>query len=118
MRTSLPAVAALLALSTQLASGSAAAQTYVGTWGAGAAQCQLDQSRQGAPMVMRRNRYDQHETHCTFVNIRKSGDATWRVRARCTVEGDRQMHTFTMTVSNSTMTIRERRGARTLVRCR
>jgi hypothetical protein len=40
------------------------------------------------------------------------------VRARCTVEGDRQMHTFTMSVTDAVMTVREGRAARTLVRCR
>jgi hypothetical protein len=115
MRTPLASVA-FIALSAPFTG--AAAQTYIGIWGVSPAQCVVDQSRQDAPMIMRRNRYDQHETHCTFVNIRKSGDTTWRVRARCTVEGDRQMHTFTMSVTDAVMTVREGRAARTLVRCR
>lgn len=95
----------------------AVAQAYVGKWGANPVQCLVDQSLQGAPMIVRRNRSDQHETHCRFASIRKTGKASWRVRARCSIEGNRQMHTFTMSVQDNFMTVRDGRGARNFVRC-
>ena len=95
----------------------ASAQAYVGTWAASPAQCQIDQSRQNAPLIIRPRRYDQHETHCVFTSWRKSGAATWRMRARCTVEGSRQTHTFSLAVEGRTLTLRDRYGARKLIRC-
>jgi hypothetical protein len=90
---------------------------YVGTWASQPAQCNADQSDQEkAPLIMRRDGYDQHETHCTFSNIRaKSG--TWTVRAACSVEGDKQTHTLTLSVSNNRLTMRDQ-GSRVLQRCR
>ena len=93
MRLRSAVIGIFIAAMMPLGAGTAHAQSYVGTWGANPVQCLVNQGLQGAPMIVRRNRYDQHETHCTFVNIRKSGRESWRVRARCTVEGDRQMHT-------------------------
>mgnify|MGYP001032761415 FL=1 len=117
MRTQLAFGAALVVASLFLGTGSASAQAYVGTWGANAVQCVIDQSLQGAPMIVRRNGYDQHETHCRFASLRKTGRASWRVRARCSVEGNRQTHTFTMSVQDNYMTMRDGRGARNFVRC-
>jgi len=108
---------ALVAAAMAFGTTDASAQAYVGTWGANPVQCLIDQSLQAAPMVVRRNRYDQHETHCTFASIRKTGRSSWQVRARCAVEGDRQSHTFTMSVQGNFMTVRDRRGSRNLVRC-
>jgi hypothetical protein len=99
------------------ASSSASATTYVGTWAANAAQCGVDQSRQNAPLVIGRGRYDQHETHCTFTSLRKSGASTWRMRARCTVAGNRQTHTFSLAVDGDALAMRDRYGVRKLVRC-
>lgn len=108
---------ASIGIVTALGTTAASAQSYVGTWAANPVQCAIDQSLQGAPMIVRRNGYDQHEAHCRFTNIRKSGAASWRVRARCTVEGDRQSHTFTISVNGPSMTIRDKRGARSLGKC-
>lgn len=109
---------ALAAAAMAFATTAASAQAYVGTWASNAAQCQVDQSQRNAPMVITRNRYDQHEAHCTFISVRKSGPGSWRARARCTVEGDRQMHTFTLAVQGSTLKMGERFGSRRLVRCK
>ena len=117
MRMQLAFGGALALASIALGPTTASAQSYVGTWGANPVQCVIDQSLQAAPMIVRRDRYDQHETHCKFANIRKSGKASWRVRARCSVEGDRQAHTFTMSVQGNFMTVRDGRGARNFVRC-
>lgn len=118
MRTRPALGAALVAAFTTLGTNPASAQVYVGTWAANATQCQADQSRQNAPLVLKAGRYDQHEAHCTFTSLRKSGDTSWRIRARCTVEGNRQTHTFTLAVDGDALTMRDRYGARKLVRCR
>lgn len=94
------------------------APAYVGTWASQPSQCAVDQSMQAAPMIMARNRYDQHEAHCSFASVRKSGVDTWRVQARCSVEGDSQKHAFTMKVDGGRLTMRDATGTRTLTRCR
>ena len=109
---------ALAAGALMLGSASASAQAYVGTWGTNAAQCRVDQSRQNAPLILSRNRYDQHEAHCTFASVQKTGSSSWRMRARCSVEGDRQAHTFDISVDGRTLTLRDGYGSRRLVRCR
>ncbi len=96
---------------------SAQAPAYVGTWGQNQAQCRVDQSLEGAPMIMKRDRYDQHETHCVFTSVRKQG-ARWAVRSRCDVQGDRQNANFTLSVTDDRLTMRDERGARTFQRCR
>ncbi len=108
----------LTAGASMLGSAGASAQAYVGTWGTNAAQCRVDQSRQNAPLILSRNRYDQHEAHCTFASVQKTGSSSWRMRARCSVEGDRQAHTFDISVSGRTLTLRDGYGSRRLVRCR
>ena len=97
----------------------AAAQTptYAGTWGSQPAQCRLGQESQDAPMVVRRDGYDQHEAHCKFSSIRAQGP-TWAVKARCTVEGDTQNLALVLRVSGNRLTIRDDAGARTLQRCK
>jgi hypothetical protein len=91
---------------------------YVGTWASQPAQCKADQSDQEkAPLIMRRNGYDQHETHCTFSNIRAKG-GTWTVRAACSVEGDKQTHALTLSVADNRLTMRDEHGPRVLQRCR
>ncbi len=118
MRMTTTLATALAAATIAFATTPASAQAYVGTWGTNAAQCQVDQSLQNAPMVIARNRYDQHEAHCTFISVRKSGPGSWRVRARCTVEGDRQMHTYTIAVQGGTLRMADRYGSRRLMRCK
>jgi hypothetical protein len=111
--------AATLAMAAAMtpSDGSAQDRAYVGTWAAKRAQCRLGQDKQDAPLVLVRNGYDQHETHCTFSSVRAQGENTWRAPAKCSVEGDTQRHTFTLTVAGSRLTIRDGRGARTLRRC-
>jgi hypothetical protein len=111
--------AAALIGGAMLSAGALAQQpAYVGTWASKPAQCRLSQGGQHAPLIMRRDGYDQHETHCRFSNIRAKGRSTWRLRAACSVQGDRQTLTLTLTVSKNRLTIRNRYGRRTLTRCR
>ena len=112
-----PAVAVLTFLAATLTSGAASAQAYFGTWASQPAQCKVGQDQQNAPMIMRRDGYDQHETHCTFNSVRQKG-STWVARAVCSVEGDKQTTTLTLSVDNDRLTMRDERGARVLQRCR
>ncbi len=117
MPTQLVARSLIAASAVVLAPTAVSAQAYVGTWAASPTQCGIDQSRRNAPLIIKRGRYDQHETHCVFTSLRKSGEASWRMRARCTVEGSRQTHTFTLAVDGPGLTLRDRTGVRKLVRC-
>ncbi len=95
----------------------AAEPAYVGTWGVSAAQCKVPQDRQGAPMIVTAKGYDQHEAHCTFASVKRSGDG-WKVKAACSVEGDKQSDAFTLKVDGDVMTIRHGSSARAYKRCR
>jgi hypothetical protein len=118
-RRSIEVLAAATLAMAGLAPGESSAEdrTYMGTWAAKRAQCRLGQDRQDAPLVLTRNGYDQHETHCRFGSVRAQGKDTWRVPAKCSVQGDAQSHTFTFTVAGSRLTIRDRHGVRALRRC-
>jgi len=83
------------------------------TWAANPAQCRVGQEEENAPLILKANRYDQHETHCTFSSVMKRG-ATWRVKALCMVEGNKQSASFKLEVSGDTLTM----DGRTLQRCR
>ncbi len=111
--------AAALAMVGALAPGESSAQdrAYVGTWAAKRAQCRQGQDKQDAPLVLTRNGYHQHETHCKLGSVREQGPGMWRVAARCTVEGDAQSHSLTFTVAGRRLTIRDKQGTRTLRRC-
>lgn len=104
---------AAFALLLATAPAPAQAPAYVGTWGSDAAQCKLDQSEENAPMIVKANRYDQHETHCTFSSVRKRGSG-WDVQARCQVDGDKQNPKFRIEVSGGKLTM----DGRTLQRCK
>lgn len=95
----------------------AAAPAYVGTWSADPAKCKVPQEIQGAPMVLRRTGYDQHEAHCTFKSLRRSG-AAWWVSAQCLVEGSKQRDSFTLRVKGDTLTMTRGSSKHTLRRCK
>jgi hypothetical protein len=109
--------AMLLAVAATSQGASAQTRDYVGTWASQPAQCRLGQESQDAPMIIKRDGYDQHEAHCTFKSSRKQG-ATWTIVAECQVEGDKQEHKFTFRVANNRLTIGDEAGTRTLQRCR
>jgi hypothetical protein len=96
---------------------SAQQPAYVGRWAPKPAQCKIPQGNEDAPLVMRRDGYDQFETHCRFSNIRQKGQS-WTVRAACEAEGDKQTMTLTLSVANNRLTIRDEFGPRVLQRCR
>jgi hypothetical protein len=114
------ACAALAVVGTATLSGAAFAQqpAYVGTWASKPAQCKVGQNLEDAPIVMRRDGYDQYETHCRFSNIQSKGPSTWTVRATCSVQGDKQVDTLMLTVEKNRLTMRDKVGASSLTRCR
>jgi len=109
------AAVAVLAFSTIRAEAQAPA--YVGTWASNPAQCKVDQGLQSAPLILTARGYDQHEAHCKFTAVSKTGANAWRAKAECSVEGNKQRHTMTLAVSGKTLTLGEGRGTRKLMRC-
>jgi hypothetical protein len=90
---------------------------YVGTWALDIANCKILQDSQDAPLVIAKDRYDQHEVHCTFKSVTpKEGD--YKVAGDCTVEGNPQSYDFTLTVSGDTLTFTDEAGARDFLRCK
>jgi len=109
-----------LALAASLSGASfanAAQPAFVGTWGRDAAQCAVPQELQGAPMVFAKDRYDQHEAHCSFSKV--SGKAPgWKISASCLVEGDRQAFDFRLSVHGEALTMTDEFGKQILKRCK
>jgi hypothetical protein len=96
----------------------AKAPAFTGTWGTNTAQCANPQDVQDAPMIVTAAGYDQHETHCTFSNIKRRG-LNWMMKASCSVEGDQQVEPLSLTVKGDRLTYRWGTGApQKLVRCR
>jgi hypothetical protein len=95
----------------------AADATYVGTWASDLAQCKVPQERQEAPLVLSKDGYDQHETHCKFKSV-NGADGEWKVTSDCTIEGSAEPYDFTLTVSGDTLTVTDAAGARDLLACK
>ncbi len=113
-----PCRAVLAALGLALASAPALAEdpAYVGTWASDLAQCKNPQETQDAPMVVAKDRYDQHEVHCAFTSI-EGAAPDWKVKADCTVEGSSEPLEFTLTASGDTLTVTDDTGGRDLQKC-
>jgi hypothetical protein len=107
------AFAALLAAAPARAGDPA----YVGTWASDLAQCKVGQDKQEAPLVLSKDGYDQHETHCKFKSA-TGEDNQWKVSADCTIEGSAEPYDFTLTVSGDTLTVDDPAGGRDLLRCK
>lgn len=90
---------------------------YVGTWALDVTKCNEPQESQDAPLIIAKDRYDQHEVHCAFKSVdAKEGD--YKVAGDCTVEGNPQSYDFTLTVSGATLTFTDEAGARDFLRCK
>jgi hypothetical protein len=107
-------IAALLLASLPLRAGDA---PYVGTWALNVANCKVPQDSQDAPLVIAKDRYDQHEVHCTFKSVTEK-DGDYKMAGDCTVEGNPQSYDFTLTVSGDTLTFTDEAGARDFLRCK
>jgi hypothetical protein len=90
---------------------------YVGTWALNVANCKVAQDSQDAPLVIAKDRYDQHEVHCAFKSVTEK-DGDYRIAGDCTVEGNPQAYDFTLTVSGDTLTFTDEAGARDFLRCK
>ena len=69
-----------------------------------------------APLVIAKDRYDQHDTHCEFKSVTGAAPA-WKIKADCMVEGDAQSHDFTFNISGDALTIKDETGTTHLLKC-
>ena len=99
------------------ADASASAEpAYVGTWADNPEQCSKPQDDDDAPMIVAKNRFDQHEAHCEFTTVSANQDE-WKVSAKCSVEGDEQPDDFGMSVAEKELTMIDDIGTQTYMRC-
>jgi hypothetical protein len=108
--------AALIAAVSLAAPAQAEDPAYVGTWSGDLEQCKAPQDKQGAPMIIAKDRYDQHEAHCEFKSV-EGAAPEWKIKADCTVEGSTQAMEFAFTVSGDTLTITDDTGTQDLLKC-
>ena len=118
MRTTIARVSTCL-VAVLLAAGPARAADppFVGTWSLDPTNCSTGQESQNAPLVIAKDRYDQHESHCTFKSV-EGKDGDWKITSDCTVEGSAMPYDFTLTVSGDTLTFTDSGGARDFLRCK
>jgi hypothetical protein len=90
---------------------------YVGTWSLDPAACGTPQDSENAPLVIAKDRYDQHESHCTFKSV-QAGNGEWKFASECTVEGSPTPYDFSLTVSGDTLTFTDSGGPRDFLRCK
>jgi hypothetical protein len=90
---------------------------FVGTWSLDPVNCKAGQETENAPLVIAKDRYDQHESHCTFKSVEQK-DSDWKVGSDCMVEGSATPYDFTLTVSGDTLTFTDSGGPRDFLRCK
>jgi len=73
--------------------------TFAGAWSADVKNCRVPQEMENAPMLISPKGYDQHEAHCTFLNLVKSG-RNYQAATKCSVQGDSQTGTITMVMQD------------------
>jgi hypothetical protein len=118
MRTIIASASALvIAALVGAASARAEDPPFVGIWSLDPANCSAGQETQNAPLVIAKDRYDQHESHCTFNSV-ETKDSDWKITSDCTVDGSATPYDFTLTVSGDTLTFTDSGGARDFLRCK
>lgn len=91
---------------------------YVGKWAATLALCKNGQDMEIAPLLVTTSGYDQHEDHCTFKSKPKAiKPGSWRAKAECSVEGDKQAHDVKLSVKGGRLTLRDGNAAHMFERC-
>ena len=91
---------------------------YVGKWAATLALCKNGQDMEIAPLLVTTSGYDQHEGHCTFESKPKAIEpGSWRAKAECSVEGDKQAHDVKLSVKGGRLTLRDENAAHMFERC-
>jgi hypothetical protein len=115
-RGTLPALACALTLSCA-AAAVAAGPDYVGTWTGDLAQCKTAQDQKGAPLIIAKDRYDQHNSHCKFTSV--EGEAPdWKIKADCAIDGKSEAREFTLTASGNTLSLTNADTTNDLLRCK
>ena len=118
MRSCSTLTAALILLAVAgLGTARAGDPLFVGTWSLDPVNCDAGQETENAPLVIAKDRYDQHESHCTFKSVQQK-DSDWKVTSDCLVEGSATPYDFTLTVSGDTLTFTDSGGARDFLRCK
>ena len=119
MRISMYRIAAVVMGGLLLAAPAALAADpeFTGTWSLDPANCSAGQESENAPLVMAKDRYDQHESHCTFKSV-EGGSGEWKIAAECTVEGGQMPYDFSLTLSGDTLTFADSGGPRDFLRCK
>lgn len=105
------------AASAEAAAEAASAEAaYAGTWADDAAQCVNAQDVEDAPMVISKDRFDQHEAHCEFTSVSGHGNE-WKVSSKCSVQGDEQAYDFGMSLTGDKLTMIDDAGPHVYTRC-
>ncbi len=111
-------VTAVFIAATVLASAARAEDpAFVGKWSLDPANCGAAQETANAPLVIAKDRYDQHESHCAFKSV-TGGNSEWKIAAECTVEGGAMPYDFGLTLSGDTLTFTDSGGPRDFLRCK
>ncbi|MFN3623128.1 MAG: hypothetical protein ACK4TP_03620 [Hyphomicrobium sp.] len=90
---------------------------FVGTWSLDPANCGAAQESESAPLVIAKDRYDQHESHCTFKSV-SGGNGEWKIASECMIEGSPTPYDFSLTLSGDTLTFTDSGGPRDFLRCK
>lgn len=101
---------------TAQAAAAASDPAYVGTWAENPGQCANAQDSEDAPMVFTKDRFDQHEAHCTFTRTSNNANE-WKVTSECSVEGDSQVYEFGMSVADKQLAMVDDAGTHLYARC-
>ncbi|MEO8420979.1 MAG: hypothetical protein ABI457_07270 [Hyphomicrobium sp.] len=117
MRTTASVSVLVIAALLGATSAHGEAPPFVGTWSLDPTNCNAGQETQNAPLVIAKDRYDQHESHCTFKSV-EAKDSDWKITSDCTVEGSATPYDFALTVSGDTLTFTDSGGARDFLRCK
>jgi len=117
MRIAYLIATAVVATTSSISALHAQEPEFAGTWSLDPTNCSAPQESENAPLVITKERYDQHESHCTFKSVTPAG-SDWKVNADCSVEGSDMAYDFTLTVSGDTLTLTDSGGPRDFLRCK
>lgn len=77
---------------------------YIGIWATSLSGCKAPADKEGAPVAMTENAYNQLETHCTWDKTTYRGYA-WHAKAACVVTGNKQDEILAIAVSGDAMSL-------------
>jgi hypothetical protein len=113
-------IAAALAFSlVGMSAASAKAPAYVGKWASKVSRCKLPEDTLDAPVVMTKRAYNQFETHCDFLSVKRLGGA-WHAPVSCQVEGSIEKDKLTIWASSKALSLKWgiAKGRLNYVRCK